>query len=95
MPKPSIGRIVHYQSFGTPGGEYKPECRAAVVTKVWDPPHPDDPEIVELFVMNPSGVFFNRCTYHGGDVGHDHEGNEIPARSYPGGSWHWPERIED
>lgn len=27
--KPSIGRIIHYQSYGTPGGEYLPETRAA------------------------------------------------------------------
>lgn len=29
-----IGRIVHYVSYGTPGGEYTSECRAAVVTEV-------------------------------------------------------------
>lgn len=32
--KPSVGRIVHYVSFGTPGGEYAPKCRAAIVTEV-------------------------------------------------------------
>src|ERR1039457_4289793 len=32
--KPSTGRIVHYVSYGTPGGEYSRECRAAVVTEV-------------------------------------------------------------
>jgi len=32
--KPSVARIVHYQSFGTPGGEYTPQCRAAIVTEV-------------------------------------------------------------
>lgn len=31
---PSVGRTVHYVSFGTPGGEYTSECRAAVVTEV-------------------------------------------------------------
>ena len=31
---PSIGRIVHYQSYGTPGGEFVPEPRAAIVTEV-------------------------------------------------------------
>ena len=31
---PSIGRIVHYHSYGTPGGEYLPEPRAAIVTAV-------------------------------------------------------------
>lgn len=32
--KPSVGRIVHYVSYGTPGGEYASECRAAVIAAV-------------------------------------------------------------
>jgi hypothetical protein len=28
------GRIVHYQSYGTPRGEYAPECRPAIVIEV-------------------------------------------------------------
>ena len=35
--KPSVGRIVHYVSYGTLGGEYGKECRAAVVTEVSGP----------------------------------------------------------
>jgi hypothetical protein len=31
---PSIGRIVHYHSYGTPGGEYQPEPRAAIITEI-------------------------------------------------------------
>lgn len=31
---PSVGRIVHYVSYGTPGGEYTSECRAAIITEV-------------------------------------------------------------
>jgi hypothetical protein len=31
---PSVGRIVHYTSFGTPGGEYTSQCRAAVIAEV-------------------------------------------------------------
>lgn len=62
--KPSVGRVVHYTSYGTPGGEYLPECRAAMVTEVTG-------ETVSLFVMNPTGVFLNtRVRYddmaHGG-----------------------------
>lgn len=33
--KPSIGRIVHYPKFGTPGGEHKPEPSPAAITKVF------------------------------------------------------------
>lgn len=34
MRQPTVGAIVHYQSYGTPGGEYLPEPRAAIVTAV-------------------------------------------------------------
>jgi len=54
MQKPSIGRIVHYKSYGTPGGEYTPECRAAVVTAV----HSDTE--IDLCALNPTGLFFNQ-----------------------------------
>lgn len=27
----TVGRIVHYVSYGTPGGEFLQECRAAIV----------------------------------------------------------------
>jgi hypothetical protein len=55
--KPSIGHIVHYVSYGTPGGEYKSECRAAIVTAV------TSDELVHLAVFNPEGMFFNHCVY--------------------------------
>lgn len=50
----AIGKSVHYVSYGTPGGEYKSECRAAVITKV------NGPVDVDLCVLNPTGVFFNQ-----------------------------------
>lgn len=31
---PSVGRAVHYVSYGTPGGEYSSVCRAATITEV-------------------------------------------------------------
>lgn len=52
--KPTVGRIVHYQAFGTPGGEYPSVPRAAVVTQV-----ADDGETVGLAILNPTGMFFN------------------------------------
>jgi len=30
---PTVGRVVHYVSYGTPGGEYTSQCRAAMVTE--------------------------------------------------------------
>lgn len=78
--KPSIGRVVHYVSYGTPGGEYTSECRAAVVTEV-SPESKGDDAIVSLAVLNPTGAFFNR------GVVQDEDGKV-------GGTWHWPERVE-
>lgn len=53
--KPTIGRIVHYQKFGTPGGEHKAEPSPAMITKV-----DDDGTTCHLFVMNPNGCYFNK-----------------------------------
>lgn len=115
MPTPSVGRIVHYVSYGTPGGEYTSQCRAAKVAEVgaWmfvagsesdEVVHDDgiryrtieqrwEDDACALVVENPTGLFFNTCSYHEGDIGHDHTGVEIPSRSYRGGTWHWPERV--
>lgn len=57
MPTPSVARMVHYQSYGTPGGEFKPEPRAAVIAAV----HED--EECTVCVLNPSGLFFNRAKH--------------------------------
>lgn len=73
--KPSVGRIVHYMSYGTPKGEYTPMCRAAVITRVPG----DADESIDLCVLNPEGLFFNRNVSYSDD----HEG----------GTWHWPERV--
>lgn len=79
---PSIGRIVHYVSYGTPGGEYTSQCRAAIITAT-DPNPEDNPDRVfaDLAVLNPEGMFFNRLVLQDED---DHSG----------GTWHWPERVE-
>lgn len=61
---PSIGRIVHYVSYGTSGGEYASECRAAIVTNV------DSDTMVGLFVANPDGTFHN----HGVQYSEEHKG---------------------
>lgn len=81
---PSVGRIVHYVSYGTPGGEYASECRAAVVTEVGDflsQAGASREGYVGLCVLNPTGQFFKRAVPH----------DEDEKR---GGTWHWPERVE-
>lgn len=75
--KPSVSRMVHYVSYGTPGGEFTSQCRAAVIAEV----HDATLGIVTLCVLNPSGIFFHDCVYE-----------EI---SKGGGTWHWPERVDD
>lgn len=66
-----VGRIAHYVSYGTPGGEYPSVCRAAVISA-------ESPEFekVDLVVLNPEGLFFNKG---------------VPrSDAHKGGTWHWP-----
>ncbi|MFF7837553.1 hypothetical protein ACFZC6_01765 [Streptomyces ossamyceticus] len=89
--KPSVGRIVHYVSYGTPGDEYTSQCRAAVVTEVPEylvaepmdgcPNGTDGEWIASLAVLNPTGAFFNE------NVPQD-------ENEHSGGTWHWPERTD-
>lgn len=86
--KPSVGRIVHYVSYGTPGDEYGSECRAAIVTEVQDRAvNPStlvevDAWVVSLVILNPTGMFFKVSVVQS-------------ERSHDGGTWHWPERVSD
>lgn len=88
-----MGRVVHYVSYGTPGGEYGKECLAAIITHVYEDPDPADNTTilpgktrrigeVDLCVLNPEGMFFKQVVPQ----------NE-PIKS--GGTWHWPEREEE
>lgn len=106
-PRPYIGADVHYVSYGTPGGEYKPACRAAKITEVGGAAV----GTVGLAVLNPTGLFF-RSMAEGGvhyDAGQGNPGREdcpsAPHEDKPfrycacgwseaarvGGTWHWPE----
>lgn len=92
--QPSVGRIVHYVSHGTPiqadGTQaFSSVCRAAIIAEVYpvvgggllSGGEVQDYEAVTcaLVVLNPTGMFF-----------HDAQQDE-DARA--GGSWHWPERA--
>ncbi len=89
MQVPSVGRSVHYVSYGTPGGEYTSQCRAAIIAEVYSPQPPGllsggevsegEPQVCALAVLNPSGLFFNECPQDEDDKA--------------GGTWHWPERV--
>ena len=83
--KPTVGRVVHYQAYGTPGGEFPSVKRAAIITETWEERAPgvvDDADltmIVGLCVLNPTGQFFNR---------------DVPYSETPKpGCWNWPPRV--
>lgn len=98
--KPSVGRVVHYVAYGTPGGEFPAGvCRAAIVTEVETERVNDEDtccfgkSTVGLCIMNPTGFFFNRHVHYDegwlepGGMGHS------DVRTYEPGTWHWPERV--
>jgi hypothetical protein len=98
-PLPSVGRIVHYVSYGTPGGEYTKECRAAIVTKVngpaIDPITLSDSDMcdVDLCILNPTGMVFNQhCVQHEAPETETQKPGG-GALNHDGGTWHWPERV--
>lgn len=60
----SVGRTVHYRSYGTPGGEYSAQCRAAIVTQI----DATNSDVIGLAVLNPAGLFFNEETPYDADA---------------------------
>lgn len=80
--RPSVGRVVHYVSYGTPGGEFKSQCRAALVTEV---SVVGASGTVGLAVVNPTGLFFHPLAAGGCEQSED---------DHRGGTWHWPEHVE-
>lgn len=81
--RPAVGEMVHYVSYGTPGGEYSSQCRAATVTEA----DPGDERRVGLAVLDPTGQLFHPLA-GGGCLFAPHGGGQ-PALA--GGTWHWPE----
>jgi hypothetical protein len=58
-PQPSVGRVVHYQAYGTPGAGFLGAARCALVTEV----HDAERGVISVCVLTPSGLFFNRVSY--------------------------------
>lgn len=96
--RPGIGQIVHYTSYGTPGGEYASECRAAIVTQVYTAPRSDSEgrvieqhEYAGLAVLTPTGLFLNNAVSR--DVEAEAPVDQATANAAPnyrGGTWHMP-----
>src|SRR5258706_3498457 len=99
--QPSVGRIVHYVSYGTPGGEYSRECRAAIITEVALPYEPGSAEEaraneVGLFVANPAGLFLNRgVSLDEGKPDTMGGTNLCEGLDFAGGTWHLPARVQE
>ena len=103
MDKPSVGRIVHYVAYGTPGGEFPAGvCRAAIVTEVASLKMGGADDIVVdahgavttigICVTNPTGLFFNRGIQYD-DPFDDGKGGRRTQPVVKPGTWHWPERV--
>lgn len=80
MISPTVGRIVRYQSYGSPGGKYASVSRAALVTAVPDvSDFPTQDGVLSLAVINPTGLFFDLA---------------VPYSEEPKpGHWSWPPRV--
>jgi hypothetical protein len=67
---PTVGRMVYYKSYGTPGGEFPSVDRAAVITEVGSFGTSEEPETrVRLCVLNPDGMFFTKFLKQGQEPG--------------------------
>lgn len=82
---PSVGRVVHYVSHGSPGlpdgtQRYGPACRAAVITVAYEGDWPETGPVVGLAVLNPEGMFFKPVV-------------SWDETEHASGTWHWPERV--
>ncbi len=56
----TVGRMVHYVAYGTPGGEYEAGAhRAAIVVEVLV----RETGIVKLAIFNPTGIHWNESAY--------------------------------
>lgn len=105
--KPSVGRMVHYVSFGTPGGEYTSQCRAAIITEVglWVPVEKTMQESFSRSEGRPIRMveewFFDDAVGLAAinPTGMFFNSGAVVCRydgspEPAGGTWHWPERVE-
>jgi hypothetical protein len=99
--RPTVGLTVHYVSYGTPGGEYASQCRAATVAEVgaWIDveaiPLPPDGAVMPMRRMlqyryaDACALVVSNPTgmFFNGAVQYHPGVSDAPQR-YPGGTWH-------
>lgn len=61
--KPTVGRIVHYNTRGSADGKFPPTAFAAIITEVCSP------DCVSLVTFGPSGIRFEPHVPYGYGVG--------------------------
>lgn len=104
MTAPSVGRIVHYVSEGSPvlpdgSQKYLSRCVAALISELPFVASESEPEqVIGLAVVNPTGVFFRPlsdggCRYDEGEDVQLLSSRTCGGRLYRGGTWHWPARV--
>ncbi len=95
--QPSVGRIVHYRSYGTPGGEFEPACRSATVAEVgaWMPNGVlDEVERDGRRFRTVSQEWQPEACHLVVDNPTGQFFNTCPHdEGQAGGTWHWPERV--
>jgi hypothetical protein len=74
--KPKLNTMVHYRAYGTPGGEFLPECRTAIIVGIPKRTRAASSKGEDLYVITPTGEHHNRCL----------QDEETKA----GGTWHYP-----
>lgn len=108
--RPSVGRAVHYLSYGTPGGEFKSVCRAATITEVggWITISGDDPdevweendgvlnrEIMQVYDTTACVLKVDNPIGIFFNLCQQDEGSAtVPGFPRQPGTWHWPERVD-
>lgn len=87
---PDIGQLVHYVARGSLDGMFPPVCRVAFVTETGD-----DPFMVGLYVVNPTGTFHHPLAMGGivhdaGDPADEATGARcgVRDRAFLPGTWH-------
>lgn len=98
--KPSVGRAAHYVSFGTPGGEYTSQCRAATITEVGAWITVDSKKADSYSASEGRPIRFAEQWFYAdacaltvdNPTGQffntcKHDEGKAP------GTWHWPERV--
>lgn len=96
--KPSVGRIVHYVSHGTPirldGTQaYTSRCRAAIITDVGTGRVQVRNGDGDLVVDEPDGDQFTVGLCVLNPTGYFFD-QRVPFHPNAPGAWHWPERVE-